>query len=405
METMNLSWIRNPQVSAMLLLGAAIVGLVIANTAAGPGLQDLKGAHLPFTIFGLDLSAAHWVTDGLLVVFFFVVAVELRYEFTQGDLNSFAKAGAPTIAALGGVALPAIIYFNVAGGDGAQGWPIPTATDIAFALGVLALFGRRLPTSVRALLLALAVIDDLIGIFFIAVFFTETVSLPHLGLAVVALAAFWGLGRVYRGKRGSWPLRIALVAVALITWWLVASSGIHATIAGVLLGLVLSPAPAESAREKLEPFSNGIVLPLFAFVSASVAIPQVPLGELSPVFWAIVIALPVGKLFGITIAGFLGQVVLRVPKADRVTLRELIGIGLLGGIGFTVSLLMNELAHRTTPELIVEGTLGVLAGSLISAVLGAVYVALLSRTYPPVDTATISTRDAAEYERRVDAEG
>ncbi len=402
---MNLSWIRNPQVSAMLLLGAAILGLVIANTALGPGLQDLKGAHLPFTIFGLDLSAAHWVTDGLLVVFFFVVAVELRYEFTQGDLNSFAKAGAPTIAALGGVAVPALIYFNVAGADGAQGWPIPTATDIAFALGVLALFGRRLPTSVRALLLALAVIDDLIGIFFIAVFFTETVSLPHLGLAAVALAVFWWLGRVYRGKRGSWPLRIALVAVALITWWLVASSGIHATIAGVLLGLVLSPAPAESAREKLEPFSNGIVLPLFAFVSASVAIPQVPIAELSPVFWAIVIALPVGKLVGITAAGYLGQVVLRVPKADRVRLRELIGISLLGGIGFTVSLLMNELAHRTAPELIVEGTLGVLAGSLISAVLGAVYISLLSRSYPPVDTAAISSRDAAEYERRIDAEG
>ena len=402
---MNLSWIRNPQVSAMLLLGAAILGLVIANTGLGPGLAELKGSHLPFTIFGLDLSAAHWVTDGLLVVFFFVVAVELRYEFTQGDLSSVSKAAVPTIAALGGVALPAILYFNLAGADGAQGWPIPTATDIAFALGVLALVGRRLPTKVRALLLALAVIDDLIGIFFIAVFFTETLSLPHLLLGAAGVAVFWLLGRAYRSRRGRWPLRIAMVVVALATWWLIAMSGIHATIAGVALGLVLSPAPAESARVRLEPFSNGIVLPLFAFTSASVAIPQVPISELSPVFWAIVIALPVGKLFGITIAGLVGQAALRVPKLERVRLSELIGLSLLAGIGFTVSLLMNELAHRTTPELIVEGTLGVLTGSLIAAVIGAVYVTILSRRYPPVDTSEITTRDAEEYLRRTDAEG
>ncbi|WP_347757294.1 Na+/H+ antiporter NhaA [Agrococcus sp. ProA11] len=401
---MKLSWIRNPQVSAMLLLAAAVLGLVIANTGLGPGLDELKHAHLPFTIFGLDLSAAHWVTDGLLVVFFFVVAIELRYEFTQGDLNSVSKAAVPTIAALGGVAIPALVYINLAGADGAQGWPIPTATDITFALGVLALFGRRLPSSVRALLLALAVIDDLIGIFFIAVFFTESVSLPHLGLGALGVALFWLLGRAYRGKRGSWPLRIALLAVALITWWLIAMSGIHATIAGVLLGLVLSPAPAESARERLEPFTNGIVLPLFAFTSASVAIPQVPLNELSPVFWAIVVALPFGKLFGITIAGLIGQAALRVPKPERVKLSELIGISLLGGIGFTVSMLMNELAHRSAEDLIVEGTLGVLAGSLIAVVLGAFYLGFLSRSYPPVDEAAVTTRDEQEYSRRTDSE-
>lgn len=397
-----MTWIRNPQVSAMLLLGAAILGLFVANTGLGPGLDAAKHAHLPFTVFGLDLSAAHWVTDGLLVVFFFVVAIELRYEFTQGDLSSISKAAVPTIAALGGVAVPAILYFNLAGADGAQGWPIPTATDIAFALGVLALVGRRLPSNVRALLLALAVIDDLIGILFIAVFFTETVSVLHLGLAALGVVAFWLLGRVYRGKRGSWPLRILLLVVAIVTWWLVAMSGIHATIAGVALGLVLSPAPAESAREKLEPFSNGIVLPLFAFTSASVAIPQVPLAELSPVFWAIVIALPVGKLVGITTAGLIGQSALRVPKLERVRFSELVGVSLLGGIGFTVSLLMNELAHRSTEELIVEGTLGVLAGSLIAAVLGAVYLAVLNRSYPPVDQAERSARDADEQLHRID---
>ena len=239
-------------------------------------------------------------------------------------------------------------------------------------------------------------------ILFIAVFFTDSVSLPHLGLAALGVVAFWLLGRAYRGRRGDWTLRILLVVVALVTWWLVAMSGIHPTIAGVALGLVLSPAPAESAREKLEPFSNGIVLPLFAFTSASVAIPQVPLGQLSPVFWAIVIALPVGKLVGITVAGLAGQAALRVPERERVRFSELIGVGLLSGIGFTVSLLMNELAHRTAEELIVEGTLGVLAGSLISAVVGGVYVALLSRRYPAVDAAAAAARDAEEQLHRTD---
>ena len=397
-----LTWIRNPQVSALLLLGAAVLGLGVANTGVGPALDALKHAHLPFTVFGLDLSLAHWVTDGLLVVFFFVVAVELRHEFTQGELNSVSKAAVPTIAALGGVAVPALLYAWLAGADGARGWPIPTATDIAFALGVLALFGKRLPSRVRALLLALAVIDDLIGILFIAVFFTTEVALVPLALAAVCVAAFWLLGRAYHGKRGSWPLRIALLAVAVITWWLVAMSGIHATIAGVALGLVLSPAPAESAREQLEPATNGLVLPLFAFTSASVMIPQVPLGELSPVFWAIVVALPVGKLVGVTLAGLAGQAALRVPRAERVRLPELVGIALLAGIGFTVSLLMNELAHRTAEELIVEGTLGVLTGSLVACVLGGAYVALLNRGYPAVDTAAIRLRDAEEQHRRVD---
>lgn len=400
-----MTWIRNPQVSAMLLLGGALLGLVIANSGLGAGLDALKRLHLPFTVFGLDLSAAHWVTDGLLVVFFFVVAIELRYEFTQGDLSSVSKAAVPTIAALGGVAVPALIYLNLAGADGGRGWPIPTATDIAFALGVLALVARRLPSRVRALLLALAVIDDLIGILFIAVFFTETVSLPLLALAAAGVAAFWLLGRAYHGKRGNWALRILIVAVAGITWWLVARSGIHATIAGVALGLVLAPAPAESARGKLEPLTNGIVLPVFAFTAASVTIPHVPLGALSPVFWAIVVALPVGKLVGITAAGLLGQWALRVPRGARVLLRELIGIGLLGGIGFTVALLMNELAHRTTPELITEGTLGVLAGSLIAALLGAIYLALLNRGYPDVKTAELRARDAEEDLQRTDGLG
>ncbi|WP_404310924.1 Na+/H+ antiporter NhaA [Agrococcus terreus] len=397
-----MTWIRNPQVSAMLLLGAAVLGLGVANTALGPGLDAAKHWHPPFEVLGLDLSMAHWVTDGLLVIFFFVAAIELRYELTQGELASVRRAVVPTIAALGGVAAPAIIFLSIVPSELDRGWPIPIATDIAFALGVLALVGRRLPSRVRALLLALAIIDDLIGILVIAVFFTTSLDLLALAGAAVAVAVFWALGRAYAGRRGSWPLRIAMVAVALVAWWLVATSGIHATIAGVALGAVLSPAPAESARVKLEPAVNGIVLPLFAFVAASVAIPQIPLGELSPVFWAILVALPVGKLIGISIAGFGAQLATRVPRAERLTAPELLAVALLGGIGFTVSLLMNELAFRDAEEFLVEGTLGVLAGSLVAVLLGAAFTALLARRYPAVETEAIRLRDLEEQGRRTD---
>lgn len=397
-----MTWIRNPQVSAMLLLGAAVLGLVVANTALGPGLDAAKHWHLPFEVLGLDLSMAHWVTDGLLVIFFFVAAIELRYELTQGELASVRRAVVPTIAALGGVAAPAIIFLTIVPSELDRGWPIPIATDIAFALGVLALVGRRLPSRVRALLLALAIIDDLIGILVIAVFFTTSLDLLALAGAAVAVAAFWALGRAYSARRGSWPLRIAMVAVALVAWWLVATSGIHATIAGVALGAVLTPAPAESARVKLEPTVNGLVLPLFAFVAASVAIPQIPLGELSPVFWAILVALPVGKLIGISIAGAAAQAATRMPRAERLALPELLAVALLGGIGFTVSLLMNELAFRDAEEFLVEGTLGVLAGSLVAALLGATFTALLARRYPAVETEAIRVRDLEEQARRTD---
>lgn len=386
----------------MLLLGAAVLGLVVANTPLGPGLDELKHWHLPFPVAGLDLSMAHWVTDGLLVVFFFVAAIELRYELTQGELASVRRAIVPTVAAVGGVAAPAIIFLAIVPSELDRGWPIPIATDIAFALGVLALVGRRLPSRVRALLLALAIIDDLIGILVIAVFFTTELAWLPLGGAVLAVVAFALLGRAYRARRGSWPLRIAMVAIALLTWWLVASSGIHATIAGVALGAVLAPAPAESARVKLEPAVNGVVLPLFAFVAASVTIPQIPIAQLSPVFWAILVALPLGKLIGISIAGFGAQLATRVPKQERLTPAELLAVALLGGIGFTVSLLMNELAFRSAEEFLVEGTLGVLAGSLVAVVLGAACTALLARRYPAADDAAIAQYELDESTRRTD---
>ncbi|MCS5496476.1 Na+/H+ antiporter NhaA [Cnuibacter physcomitrellae] len=384
-----MSVIRSERNAAVLLLLAAVLGLLLANTSAGPFLLDAKAAHLDLPALGIELSIGHWISDGLLAVFFLIVAIELKYELTEGSLDSFSKAVVPGIAAIGGIAVPALVFLGVVGATGgfddglANGWPVPTATDIAFALGVLATFGRGLPSGVRVFLLALAVLDDLVAILIIALFFTSTIDLAALVGAVVGVIAFALLGVLLKRGRMRGPLILLMIAVGLLVWWAVLQSGVHATIAGVALGLVLPRRQGARTAHVLEPFSNGLVLPLFAFSAALVAIPQVSVGELSPAFWGILVALPVGKLLGISAAGWLGQRIVIQPSRgadveDRLPLHDLLTVGLLGGIGFTVSLLMNELAFRDSPEVVDEGTLAVLLGSGISIVAAALVLAARS---------------------------
>jgi NhaA family Na+:H+ antiporter len=376
--------LRSERHSAALLLAAAILGLLAANSPLGPALLGARDANVGLPAIGLDLSVAHWISDGLLALFFFLVAVELKHELTAGELNSPSKALAPAIAAAGGVLVPAGVYLLVAGGSGyAGGWPVPTATDIAFALGVLAVFGRNLPGGVRVFLLALAILDDLIAILLIAVFFTQEVSLPFLAGAAVAVALFGWLGmRFARNARGLHGLRLAaMILLAVLAWYLVYRSGVHATIAGVALGFALAPRPAARTVHVLEPYSNGIVLPLFAFSAAAVAIPAVGVEELSAPFWGILLALPLGKLVGITLGGWLSGVVSRRRGGYALSLPNVMTVAALGGIGFTVSLLMNELAFARSEEIVDEGTLAVLLGSGLSIVLSAVLLTLRSRHY------------------------
>jgi NhaA family Na+:H+ antiporter len=234
---------------------------------------------------------------------------------------------------------------------------------------------------VRALLLALAVIDDLIAILFIAFFFTAQLQPLPLLLAVPVVLVFGWLS--YRVKGRGMGLKVAaMVLLGLAAWWLVHLSGVHSTIAGVALGLVLSPWAGGRVRHALEPWSNGLVLPLFAFTASLVLIPAVGLGELSPVFWAIVLALPVGKLIGITAGAAIA--VRLMPAGERraaLPLADFLVVALLGGIGFTVSLLMNELAYRGLEAVAAQGTLGVLGGSLIAMLVGTGYTALRSRRH------------------------
>nr|WP_208379991.1 Na+/H+ antiporter NhaA [Microbacterium endophyticum] len=384
---------RSDRFPAIVLLAAAALGLILANSAAGPFAQDVQHAYIGIPgIF--ELSVGHWIADGLLVFFFFVVAVELQYELTKGQLASARKALQPAIAAAGGVIVPIIVFLIfTAGSDVTSGWPIPTATDIAFALGVLAVFGRGLPSGVRIFLLALAILDDIVGIVFIAVLFTSDVNYALLGLAVLTVAAFGFVSRMLDSRAKGLIITI-LIVLAIATWVLVYLSGVHATIAGVALGLVMAQQPALRVRHEMEPWVNGIVLPLFAFSSALVIIPNVPLAELSPAFWGILVALPVGKIIGITIFGWISQRVVQ-GGGKRLPIGDLLAAGALGGIGFTVSLLLSELAFASNDEVRDEATLGVLAGSGIAVILAAVIVSWRARYYRRIAAAEGSTESAA----------
>jgi NhaA family Na+:H+ antiporter len=368
-----MTFLRSERYAAFLLLGAAILGVILANSALGPGLQGLRDQHLPVPWLGLDLSVGHWVTDGLLAVFFFLAAIELKHELVHGELDSAGKALVPTIAAVGGVIVPAAIFLvMVPDRELSKGWPIPTATDIAFALGALALVGRALPSRIRALLLALAVIDDLIAILIIAFFFTDDLLPLPLIAAVPVILVFGWLSRRVRSA----PIVAILIVLGIAAWVLVYLSGIHATIAGVALGLVMAGTSAARTRHALEPWSN---------VASLVVLPTVGIGELSPVFWAILVALPIGKLVGITAGALVAN---RLASArHRVPFGDITAVAGLGGIGFTVSLLMNELAYAKQPDVVVEGTLAVLIASVFAAVLGVILTAIRARHYRSVDAA------------------
>ncbi|MGL4254755.1 MAG: Na+/H+ antiporter NhaA [Microbacterium sp.] len=395
-----MSLLRSARFPAIVLLGAAILALIIANSPLGPAAAGVKETYLGIPgVF--EMSVGHWVQDGLLAVFFFIVAVELQYELTNGELNSARKALQPAIAAAGGVVVPVVVYLIfAAGSDAVDGWPIPTATDIAFALGVLAVFGRGLPSGIRIFLLALAILDDIVGIVFIAVLFTDDVNIGLLAFAALAVVLFGVLSRRL-DTRARVPIAIVLVLLAIATWVLVYESGVHATIAGVALGLAMAQRPALRTRHELEPWVNGIVLPLFAFSAALVVIPSVSPSQLSPAFWGVLVALPVGKIVGISIAGWISLRLGSRGAAPHLSFADLLAAGALGGIGFTVSLLLSELAFAGAPVIRDEATLGVLGGSMISIVLAAILVAARARHYRRTQPAAADDHPAHPTEGQI----
>ncbi len=389
--------LRSERFAAMLLVAAAAVGLILANSPLAEPAKAVEAFHLAIPLLGIDLSVGHWVKDGLLAVFFFIAAIELRHELRHGELNSARKALIPAAAAVGGVIVPALIFLIMVRDPAlAQGWPIPTATDIAFALGVLAIVGRGLPPTFRALLLAIAVIDDLIAILIIAIFFTDDLQPIPLLVAVPVVLFFGWLSYRVRGRQRGWVIA-ALIVLGLTAWVLVLHSGIHPTIAGVALGLIMAGGVAGRTRHAIEPWSNVVILPLFAIVAALVPIPTANLSALSPAFWGVLIALPVGKIVGITAGAVIAAALAdRRTRTGTLPIPDVIAVAALGGIGFTVSLLMNELAFESQPEVADEVTLAVIAGSVISALIGGVLTALRSRAHRADDTAehVVSPRES-----------
>ena len=377
------TWISRETTGGALLIGAAFLALLWANSPWRESYQTLSDTVVgPATIGSLpvhlDLSLATWAADGLLAIFFFVVGVELKQEFVAGSLRNPKEAGVPMIAAVGGMAVPALIYVGVLlafGEPGAlHGWAIPTATDIAFAVGVLAIFGRGLPAAIRTFLLTLAVVDDLLAIVVIAIFYTSEIHWLSLLGTLVCVGLFWWH---VRSRKPRW---FVLVPLAILAWVLMHTSGVHATIAGVLLGFTV-PAIAMHGEAKsrttryehrIKPFSSGFALPVFAFFAAGVSLvdgegPGAVIGQ--PVVAAIAAGLVLGKLVGVlgTTALITRITPLRLP--DGIGVRDLLPVGFLAGIGFTVSLLISELSFGDSEH--TDGAkIAILGASVLAAILG-----------------------------------
>jgi NhaA family Na+:H+ antiporter len=386
--------LRKETVGGVLLLTAALAALVWANSPWSDSYFSLRDYRLGPAALHLDLSIGAWAADGLLAIFFFVVGLELKREFVAGDLRDPRRAALPIVAAIGGMAVPAALFLLVnATGDATarQGWAIPVATDIAFALAVLAVVGTHLPPALRTFLLTLAVVDDLFAITIIAVFYTSDLYLAPLLLALAPLAVFAVL--VQRRIQARW----LLIPLGLAVWALVHASGVHATVAGVLLGFAVpvlrgyrdrgpdsGSGLAEHFEHRLRPLSAGIAVPVFAFFAAGVAV-----GGLSGLGAAVtdritlgvMLGLVAGKILGIIGASYLMARFTRASLDGQLRWIDVVGVAALAGIGFTVSLLIGELAFGVDSQANEHVKVGVLAGSVVAACLAAAILASRNKAY------------------------
>ena len=386
--------LRKETVGGTLLLLGAVLALVWSNSPIADSYAELRDFVVGPAALHLDLSLGAWAADGLLAIFFFVVGLELKREFVAGDLRDPKRAALPILAAVGGVILPAVLYLvlNLDTGNGAlNGWAIPTATDIAFALAILAIISTHLPTALRTFLLTLAVVDDLIAVTIIAVAYTSDLHfLPLLG-GLVTLSLF---GLAVQKRIRAWWLLLPLAAA---TWTLVHASGVHATVAGVLLGFTVpvlrshaaggpdaGPGLAEHFEHLLRPVSAGIAVPVFAFFAAGVNV-----GGLSglksaltdPIAIGIVAGLLVGKPLGVFATTYLVARFTHATLDENLRWLDVLGLSILAGIGFTVSLLIGELAFGPNTEADDHVKVGILVGSLLAAVVAGVLVKARDRVY------------------------
>ena len=405
--------LRKETIGGILLVAAAAVAIGWANTPWSDSYFALRDFTFGYEPWHLELSLGAWAADGLLAVFFFLVGLELKREFIAGDLREVNRAVVPVTAALGGVAVPALIYAAVTWGDAGavQGWAIPTATDIAFAVAVLAVIGSHLPAGLRIFLLTLAVVDDLFAISIIAVFYTSELHLTPLLWSLLPFALYTFVAQKFRRFFGfnaaaAWYI---LLPIGAVVWALVHASGIHATVAGVLLGFAVpvirsqasggpsaGPGLSEVLEHRIRPLSAGFAVPVFAFLSAGVALGGFSgLGSAlrDPVALGILAGLVIGKPVGITAATWI------VTKASRAQLDpslrwvDVVGVGLLAGIGFTVSLLVAELSFGLGDPANDHAKVAILLSSVTAALLAALILTARNRHYREVEAAESADSD------------
>ena len=378
--------LRTERAGGVLLLVGTVVALVWANSVWSGAYETMQNTVVGPHALHLDLSLSTWAEDGLLAVFFFVIGLELKREIVAGELRKPATAIVPIVAAVGGMLVPAGIYLVInltqSGGD-TSGWAVPVATDIAFAVAVLSIVGKWLPNALRAFLLTLAVVDDLLAIIIIAIFFSEGLSFGWLAASIACIALFWFL--VKKNITNAW----ILTPVALLAWGFMHASGVHATIAAVALGLAVpairrrgeKQSPAEHWEHWWRPLSAAVAVPIFALFAAGVAIDGEALrvAATDPVAQGIVAGLVIGKPVGILLFTFLVATFTRASLDRGLSWWDVLGMSCLAGIGFTVSLLIGDLAF--SGERAAEVKMSVLGASVLAALLGAALLMWRDRFY------------------------
>ncbi|EST33652.1 sodium:proton antiporter [Streptomycetaceae bacterium MP113-05] len=400
--------LRSDAVSGSLLIVAALVALGWANSPFADSYESLRSVTFGPAALHLDLSVEDWAADGLLAVFFFIVGNELKQEIVHGELRDPRRAALPIAAALGGVAVPALVFLAVnatASGEATGGWGIPMATDIAFALAVLAVVGRHLPTPLRTFLLTLATVDDLCAVLVIAVAYTSGLNLAALALAGAGLAVFGylqnGSGRGVTGVRARVPGWLLFGPLAVVIWALMHASGVHATVAGVAMGLLMRTrrrgsetlSPSHRTEEALRPFSAGVALPVFALLSAGVSLSGAGGFWTSTITWGVLAGLLAGKFAGIFGVSWLTVRFTGAHLNPRLAWADVAGVGVLGAIGFTVSLLIVELSYTSAGNL-TEAKGAVLLASAAASLLAVVVLGRRSRHYHRLDQDRGGDREA-----------
>lgn len=381
--------LRAETTGGILLIIGAVIAVILANSPLQDAYEAVRDYRIGPHALHLDLTIGTWAADGLLAIFFFVAGLELKREFVSGDLRDPRRAALPIAAAVGGMVVPALVYVavNLIGGGSLAGWATPVATDIAFAVAILAVISTHLPAGLRTFLLTLAVVDDLLGIIVIAVFFTSELHIGFLLLALVPIGLFALL--VQRRIRSPW----LLLPLAVIAWALVHASGVHATVAGVLLGFtvpVIARNPeakrglAEHFEHLVRPISAGIAVPIFAFFAAGVSLggwSGITGALRDPITLGIILGLVVGKTVGISGSTWLLARFTRASLDDDLAWTDVIGMAMLAGIGFTVSLLIGELAFGSDPSAHDHMKVGVLFGSVLAALLATIVLRARNRVY------------------------